>query len=137
MSPASANVLIVEDDPGVRVILERIVTRLGMIAHSVAGGAEGLEVAAQMRPDLVILDLMMPGMNGFQFLRAYREGGAADTPVIIVTAKDDTFDQFWARKLGVHHYFVKPISPQALSRAVEAELGRSSADKPQAPSATS
>jgi two-component system response regulator AdeR len=134
MSAEAPSVLIVEDDPGIRTLLSRLVARLGLTCRVAQDGEEALLAVAEGTPDLIILDLMMPGMNGFQFLRAYREGGALETPVIVVTAKDDAFDQFWAHKLGVRHFLVKPFAPQAILGAIEEALSSTPHDANSPPS---
>ncbi|MBL8112820.1 MAG: response regulator, partial [Acidobacteria bacterium] len=82
-------VLVVDDDPEVREMLRRILEKTGWVVEEAGNGREGLAVAARNRPELVLLDLMMPEMDGFEFLEEFRQDAQnARVPVIVVTAKD-------------------------------------------------
>lgn len=84
-------------------------------------GAEGLERARALAPDLVILDIMLPGMNGFQVLRALREGGS-DTPVLILSARGEEADRVRGFRLNADHYVTKPFSLLELLERVRSLL---------------
>ena len=78
-------------------------------------GEEGIDVAKQVMPDLVLMDVVMPGMNGFQATRQLsKQEATASIPVIIVTTKDQETDKVWAMRQGARDYIVKPVQEKAL-----------------------
>src|SRR5213594_5089603 len=120
-----ATILAVDDDPTAR---ELLVTVLGCAGHQLreaADGAEALTLAQAERPDLIIADLMMPTMDGFEFVRRLRENMAfAQTPVVFYTA---TYLESEARTLaahcGVSHIITKPADPEQILRTINSVLG--------------
>lgn len=115
-------ILVVDDKAEIRKLLKSYFTQEGFEVVSAADGQEALFVARQEKPDLVLLDLMMPEMNGYDFLRAFNR--EADTPVIILTAKLDENDKVLGLELGADDYVVKPFSPRELTARVRAVLRR-------------
>ena len=114
-------ILTIEDDPAIRFTIEAMIRPLQTEVISVADGQQALDAVSDAVPDLILLDLMLPHVNGYQFLRAFREEHA-DVPVIVVSAKNDSMDLYWAKKLGVREYIQKPFTSQQLRKAVEAAL---------------
>ncbi|HET9605058.1 MAG TPA: response regulator [Gemmatimonadales bacterium] len=103
-------VLIIDDDVIERELLQRCLAMAGYRVLTAPGGADGVTLAREHSPDLVILDVVMPGMNGYQTcrqLRALPETSA--TPVLMLTSKDQAADRFWADEVGVSAYLTKPI----------------------------
>ena len=122
-------ILVIDDDPAVTSILRRGLSYEGFAVDTASGGAEGLEIARERPPDLVILDIMMPGMDGLEVLSRLR---AADEglPVLFLTAKDAPADQIQGLQRGADDYVVKPFVFGVLLARVQALLRRSEAEKP-------
>src|SRR5512141_2175973 len=106
-------VLIVEDDPATRVGLVELVRTWGFLTASAADGEEALQQVTAFRPAIVVTDLVMPGMDGLQLLRALREG-ASDASVVILTAQGTVETAVEAIKEGAYDYLTKPVDPQRL-----------------------
>ncbi len=124
-------VVCVEDEPGVVDLIQLIFSRRGWQVMGALSGPEGLDLIRQERPDLVLLDLMLPGISGwvvYQHLKA--DEATRDIPVIVVTAKVDGIDEVLAKYIAkVDDYVKKPFSPQELLNSVDRVLAR----KPQNP----
>jgi heavy metal response regulator len=116
-------VLVVEDDPGVASFVGRGLHDAGFAVDAASNGENGLELAHVERYDLIVLDLMLPGCNGFDILRSLRERGNA-TPVICLTARDAIDDRVRGLDLGADDYLVKPFSFAELLARVRALLRR-------------
>ena len=117
-------ILAVDDDQKILKILQHTFQKEGFEVLTASSGEEALEKSRQLKPDLVVLDLMMPGMDGFetyQKLKTQRE----DLPVIILTAKADEVDRIVGFRLGVDDYQTKPFSPTELALRAKAVLRRS------------
>jgi DNA-binding response OmpR family regulator len=131
MTRASANgnagrVLVVEDDEGIREMLKYNLVTAGFSVHEAADGAAGLRTARTARPDLILLDLMLPGMSGFDFCRALRR--SSKVPIIMLTAKDAEVDKIVGLELGADDYITKPFSVREVLARVNAVLRRSAPD---------
>lgn len=117
-----ASILFVEDDPSARVALELALTRLGHAVTAVATGEEGLERLRARRPEIAVLDVMLPGIDGIEVCRRIRR---EDTlPVILLTARGDDLDVVLGLEAGADDYVVKPIEPRVLDARVRAVLRR-------------
>ena len=112
-------VLVVEDDPLTLRMLTVMLERRGHHVLPAVDGRDGMRILTRTRPDLVVLDLMMPRMNGFQFLRALAERGLDDLPVVVVSAKTDPVDRHWAAKLGAKAFVAKPFTNGHLLETVD------------------
>ena len=119
---AAPLILVVEDEPGIASILTAYLERDGLRARQSGDGVEALGLFRQFRPDLVLLDIHLPGMDGLDLLRAIREEG--QTPVIMVTAVADDVDKLLGLRLGADDYVVKPFSPPEVVARVRAVLRR-------------
>lgn len=115
--------LLVEDDPTLRQALAFNLTREGYEVTSKADGPSALEAAHDDRLDLILLDVMLPGMSGIEVLRALR-GDGVTTPVIILSAKGDEIDRVVGLKVGADDYVAKPFSRPELLARIEAVLRR-------------
>jgi DNA-binding response OmpR family regulator len=115
-------VLVVEDDPTVREVVVRYLEREGLVVEAVADGESALSAAAACWPDLVVLDLMLPRVDGFEVCRQLRE--RAPVPVIMLTARGDEDDRVIGLELGADDYVAKPFSPRELTARVKAVLRR-------------
>jgi two-component system response regulator ResD len=118
-------VLIVDDEPMVREVLERYLTRGGFVAETAADGEAALAAFDSSRPDLVLLDLMLPRLDGFSVFRSIRARAA--TPVIMLTARGEETDRIAGLELGADDYVAKPFSPREVVARVQAVLRRGSA----------
>ena len=125
MSDEMATILCIEDEPEMIELIRLILEQHNYDVIGVLGGEEGLRVAEETRPDLVLLDLMMPGLDGWAVYQRMRSSESLrDTPVIIVTAKAQTIDKV----LGLHiakvdDYISKPFGPQELISSIQRILG--------------
>ncbi len=115
-------VLVVEDDPNISEVVVRYLAREGLEVTAVADGRDALDAAAARWPDLVVLDLMLPGIDGLEVCRRLR--ARAPVPVIMLTARGDEEDRVLGLELGADDYVVKPFSPRELTARVRAVLRR-------------
>lgn len=121
-------VLVVDDEPMVREVVCRYLTLDGHTVHESGDGSEALDWLGSNCPDLVILDLMLPGADGLTILRRIREQG--DTPVILLTARAEEVDRIVGLELGADDYVVKPFSPRELSVRARNLLRRTARTEP-------
>jgi two-component system response regulator AdeR len=121
----SALILIVEDEPQLAEVLEAYARQEGYRTERAADGLSALSAFRAASPDLILLDVMLPGKNGLDVLKAVREGGS--TPVILVTARAEETDQIVGLELGADDYVVKPFRPREVMARVKAVLRRASA----------
>jgi two-component system, OmpR family, response regulator MtrA len=119
---AMATVLLVEDDPAARQGLELALRRLGYSVHAAGDGAAALEGIRQAAVDVVVLDVMLPGLDGFEVCRRLRRG--SDCPVIMLTARGDDLDIVGGLEAGADDYVVKPVEPRVLDARIRAVLRR-------------
>jgi DNA-binding response OmpR family regulator len=115
-------ILVVDDEKRLRDMLQAYLTQEGFRVVTAADGQEALFVARYERPDVIVLDLMMPEMGGYEFLRVYSR--ERDTPVIILTAKLEEDDKVLGLELGADDYVTKPFSMRELTARVRAVLRR-------------
>jgi len=121
----SGEVLIVDDDASIRTMLAFVFDDAGYTVIEAADGAEALEVLRTDPPALMVLDLMMPMVDGVEVLRQReRDGLAAGTRILVLTAKLDTEDAVWCWELGADEYLTKPVDPDRLAREVRLLLDR-------------
>ncbi|MGH7374403.1 MAG: response regulator [Candidatus Rokuibacteriota bacterium] len=121
----AARVLIVEDEPDIRELLVFHLQREGYQVTQCRNGAEALRVARSAPPDLVLLDLMLPEMDGLEVCRRLRQDPATQAvPVVMLTARGDEVDRVLGLELGADDYVVKPFSPRELVARIRAVLRR-------------
>lgn len=120
---SEGRVLIVEDEPMVAEVVERYLRRDGYEVRIVGDGNAGLEAFASFQPDLVVLDLMLPGLDGREVCRRIR--ARSETPVVMLTARGEEIDKLVGLELGADDYVTKPFSPRELAARVKAVLRRS------------
>jgi len=128
-SPAS--VLVVDDDPTVSDVVRRYLERAGYQVTLAADGETGLSEHARVRPDLVILDLMLPGLDGLEVCRRIRQQSAR-VPVIMLTALGEEMDRIAGLQLGADDYVTKPFSPRELVLRAQSVLRRAQPQGPEA-----
>ena len=119
-----ARILIVDDSPSQLMGMKRIVEKLGHEALTAEDGAAGVEAAKANVPDLILMDVVMPNLNGFQATRSItREPTTKHIPVILVTTKDQDTDRVWGMRQGAKAYITKPFSESELSELITQYLG--------------
>ena len=123
---SAGRVLVVEDDEGIREMLKYNLAAAGFSVQEASDGAAGLRTARTAKPDLILLDLMLPGMSGFDFCRALRK--SSRVPIIMLTAKDSEVDKIVGLELGADDYIAKPFSIREVLARVNAVLRRASPD---------
>ncbi len=121
-----ARLLVVDDEPNIVELLSASLRFAGFEVETAAGGLEAVETARTFRPDLLVLDVMMPGLDGFGVVRRLRQEGVR-TPVVFLTAKDATEDKVTGLTLGGDDYVTKPFSLEEVVARIRAVLRRVSA----------
>lgn len=129
LCPMPRTVLIVDDDPHIRQLLAFALDKAGLSPVEAADGEAGLAIAQTQKPDLVILDINMPRMDGLEVCRRLRADG--DTPILFLSSRDDEIDRVLGIELGADDYVVKPFSPREVVARVMAILRRTAARPPQ------
>ena len=115
-----ARILIVDDSPSQLLGIKRIVEKLGHETLSAEDGAAGVEVAKAEKPDLILMDVVMPNLNGFQATRTIsKNADTAHIPIILVTTKDQETDKVLGMRQGAKAYVTKPIKEEDLVKALE------------------
>jgi len=118
---AVKKILIVDDSPTERAFLEGLLGKAGFTIVVASSGEEGVERAKQEVPDLILMDVVMPGLNGFQATRAItREETTKHIPVFICTTKDQETDKIWGMRQGAKDYIVKPVNATELLAKIKA-----------------
>ena len=130
-----ARILIVDDSPTQLIGIQRIVEKLGHQTLTAEDGAAGVALAKAELPDLILMDVVMPNLNGFQATRQLsREGSTRDIPVVLVTTKDQDTDRMWGMRQGARAYLTKPFAEADLTDVIGRLLG-SEQQPPPLPSA--
>ena len=126
-----ARILIVDDSPSQLLGIRRIAEKLGHQALTADDGAAGVEAASTQSPDLVLMDVVMPNLNGFQATRALkRDPATRHIPVILVTTKDQDTDRVWGLRQGAMAYLTKPFSEAELAAVIAQALAPDGAPSP-------
>ena len=124
-APGDLSVLIVDDDPSIRSMLGFLFTDEGFEVREAADGQDALDAIEADPPDAMVLDLMMPRVDGHEVLRTRKDRQlATDTRIVILTAKSDPEDAVWCWELGADEYVNKPVDPERLLREVQLLLRR-------------
>lgn len=116
--------LVVDDEPTIAEVVARYLERAGYRTQVAADGVQAIEAAATHRPDLVVLDLMLPGLDGLEVMRRLRDQDRDRIAIILLTAKGEEADRVIGLRLGADDYVVKPFSPAELVARVDAVLRR-------------
>lgn len=121
-----ARILIVDDSPTETYKFREILERHGHQVIEAANGADGVAMTRQEKPDVVLMDVVMPGLNGFQATRQITKGpDTAHIPVIIVTTKDQETDRVWGKRQGARDYLTKPVDEAVLLDVIHRALSGS------------
>jgi DNA-binding response OmpR family regulator len=117
-------VLVVDDEPTIAEVVGRYLERAGYETLEAADGPEALRVAEDGRPDLIVLDVMLPGIDGIEVMRQLHERPGRPVPVILLTARGEESDRLAGLRRGADDYVVKPFSPKELVARVDAVMRR-------------
>jgi two-component system, OmpR family, copper resistance phosphate regulon response regulator CusR len=123
------NILCIEDDAETRILLRKSLEAAGMRVETVWSGDKGVEAALNGNFDCIVLDLMMPGMNGFQAIQALKsQGKTGGLPVVVLTARDDDESRRRAMLAGADDYLLKPFDIDSLVKSIHAAINAESTD---------
>jgi twitching motility two-component system response regulator PilH len=118
-----ALILIVDDSPTEVHVMQKALERHGYRTAVAADGAEGIRLARQMHPDLIFMDIVMPGMNGYQATRTLvNDPDTRAIPIVMVTSKGQEADRVWGLRQGAVDYLIKPVSPDQLVEKAQSTL---------------
>ncbi len=118
-----ATVLIIDDSPTELHLFQNMLEKAGFDTLVADSGEEGIRQAAATRPDCILMDVVMPGMNGFQATRKLtRDPRTANIPVIMITTKDQETDKIWGMRQGAVEYLVKPVDEKQLVAKINAVM---------------
>ena len=124
----SESVLIIDDDKWIAMSTSMVLEAEGFEVHSALGGVQGLELARTLEPSLILLDVMMPGIDGWETLERLKDEPATrDVPVIVFTAREHSRGHEKCRELGGVEYVRKPFRPESLIRSIRAHLANGNA----------
>jgi len=116
-------ILVVDDSPTVRRLITLILTKRGYDVITAVDGQDGFEVAKREEPSVILVDFVMPRMNGFEFCRNIRaDAKLAHTPIILITSKDEKVGKAFQEKFGISHYLHKPFKPEDLLKSLKSVL---------------
>ncbi|MBY8909824.1 response regulator transcription factor [Salinicoccus roseus] len=127
-------ILVVDDEPSIVTLMKFNLEKAGYEVITAEDGRQGLDLSLTEKPDLIVLDLMLPGMDGMDVCKTLRQE-KVDTPILMLTAKDEEFDKILGLELGADDYMTKPFSPREVVARVKAILRRTQVQ--QAPDDTS
>lgn len=121
---ATAIILVVDDSPTEAQTVTKILENAGFAVKWANSAAKGIEMAQELMPDLILMDVVMPGMNGFQATRKIaRDAQTQNIPVIMLTTKDQETDKIWGIRQGAKEYLVKPANEAELLEKINALIG--------------
>jgi twitching motility two-component system response regulator PilH len=118
-----ALILIVDDSPTEVHVMKKALEKGGFTTATAGDGQEGVRMAREMHPDLIFMDIVMPGMNGYQATRAIvNDPDTKRIPIVMVTSKGHDTDRVWGLRQGAVDYLVKPVSPDVLVEKAQSTL---------------
>jgi CheY-like chemotaxis protein len=118
-------VLVIDDSPTILKVVQLVLTKAGFKVVTAVDGEEGIRRAKETRPQLILLDFVMPKMNGYQVCRALGESGdLKDVPVVLMSAKGDQVGERFVKVMGIVDYITKPFSPEAITAVVQHTIGK-------------
>lgn len=126
-----ARILIVEDSPTQLETIKRVVEGMGHLVLSVDNGDQAFDMAHALKPDMILMDILLPGTNGFQATRKIsRSAETSHIPVIILSTKGEESDKVWGLKQGARAYLTKPVSDTELRRVIDLYLNETESGAP-------
>lgn len=118
-------VLVIDDSPTITKVVQLVLTKAGYQVHTAADGEQGLVAVRETRPHLILLDFVMPRMNGYQFCRELTaDAKLRDIPVVLMSAKGDQVGERFVKVMGIVDYITKPFSPEAITAVVQHTIGK-------------
>src|SRR5688572_10754014 len=118
-------VLVIDDSPTITKVVQLVLTKAGYQVDTAADGEAGLVAVREKRPDLILLDFVMPRMNGYQFCRELvADSKLRDIPVVLRSAKGDQVGERFVKVMGIVDYITKPFSPEAITAVVQHTIGK-------------
>lgn len=121
--PDSATILIVDDSRTAIAVLKKILAPTGYDILSAADGEEGIEMAKLHQPDLILMDIIMPGLNGFQATRILRKDtDTQDIPIVIISGNEQATEKFWGLRVGANGFLAKPVNRAELFHLLREHL---------------
>src|SRR5580698_8309675 len=127
-APARRSVMLIDDDPEIRGIVTSLLTGDGFQVEEAADGRMAIERVFLTKPDLILVDLRLPGLDGAEICKRVR-AGRLDTPIIVISAAKDEFDRVLLLELGADDFLVKPFGARELLARIKAVLRRSGPDR--------
>ncbi len=122
---AGETVLVIDDSPTILKVVQLVLTKAGFDVETAADGEAGLRVAQEMDPQVILLDFVMPRMNGYQFCREMNnDGELKDIPVVLMSAKGDQVGERFVKVMGIVDYITKPFSPEAITAVVQHTISK-------------
>src|ERR1051325_3719925 len=122
---AGERVLVIDDSPTITKVVQLVLTKAGYQVDTAPDGEAGLAAVRASRPDLILLDFVMPKMNGYQFCRELTaDAKLRDIPVILMSAKGDQVGERFVKVMGIVDYITKPFTPEAITAVVQHTLGK-------------
>ncbi len=121
--PQGTSVLIVDDSTTIRFVMSKMLWESGYQVIEAPNGRDGIDLALEHKPDLIFMDVVMPGINGFQATRVLRkQEKTRDIPIIIISGNKQAVEQFWAEKIGANDYMEKPFDRGEFFHRIEKVL---------------
>src|SRR4051794_23310689 len=118
-------VLVIDDSPTITKVVQLVLTKAGYQVQTAADGEQGLVAVRSQRPDLILLDFVMPRMNGYQFCRELTaDAKLRDIPVVLMSAKGDQVGERFVKVMGIVDYITKPFSPEAITAVVQHTIAK-------------
>src|SRR5688500_17646401 len=118
-------VLVIDDSPTITKVVQLVLTKAGYQVQTAADGEQGLASVRSQRPDLILLDFVMPRMNGYQFCRELTaDAKLRDIPVVLMSAKGDQVGERFVKVMGIVDYITKPFSPEAITAVVQHTINK-------------
>ena len=119
-----AQVLVVDDSPTELYVLKNILEKAGHRVTEASNGEDGIAKAKELKPDVILMDVVMPGLNGFQATRKLsKDPETSEIPVIVVSTKDQETDRIWGMRQGAKDYVFKPVNEDELISKIQTALG--------------
>jgi DNA-binding response OmpR family regulator len=127
---AGERILVIDDSPTITKVVQLVLTKAGFAVQTAADGEAGLAAVRAERPDVILLDFVMPRMNGYQFCRELNaDAKLRDIPVVLMSAKGDQVGERFVKVMGIVDYITKPFSPEAITAVVQHTVGKYAAAK--------
>jgi DNA-binding response OmpR family regulator len=122
---AAGTILVIDDSPTILKVVQLVLTKAGFLVHTAADGEEGVAKARETRPALILLDFVMPKMNGYQVCRALADSpDLKDVPVVLMSAKGDQVGERFVKVMGIVDYITKPFSPEGITAVVQHSIAK-------------